>query len=217
MRISELAATTGVPVATIKYYLREGLLPPGRKVAERLAEYDESHVRRLALLRILRVVGDVPVEKLRAVIGAPQDAGSVHDMLAVAARVIAPTPSPGGPDRAGFRQVADQLVEQAGWTGVDPAASDRDNLAAVLEAIVSHGTHGADPTLAATYLDFADRLAAWEVGNLDAGRSREEILEEMVVGEVVFGQLFMVLRRLAHEHHSKARFGGDDRGRPAPD
>jgi DNA-binding transcriptional MerR regulator len=207
MRISELAERTGVPVATIKYYLREGLLPPGRKVSERLSEYDESHVRRLGLLRILRVIGDVPVEKLRAIVEASRDAGSVHDMLAVAARVIAPTPSPGGPDRAGFRQAADQLIEQAGWTDVDPAASDRENLAVVLEAIVAHGTHEPDPALAATYLDFADRLAAWEVGNLDAGRSREEILEEMIVGEVVFGQLFMVLRRLAHEHHSKARFG----------
>ena len=29
MRISELAATTGVPVHTLKYYLREGLLMPG--------------------------------------------------------------------------------------------------------------------------------------------------------------------------------------------
>ena len=29
MRIAELSQTTGVPVPTIKYYLREGLLPSG--------------------------------------------------------------------------------------------------------------------------------------------------------------------------------------------
>ena len=29
MRIAELSQTTGVPVPTIKYYLREGLLPAG--------------------------------------------------------------------------------------------------------------------------------------------------------------------------------------------
>lgn len=28
MRIGDLAKTTGVPVATLKFYLREGLLPP---------------------------------------------------------------------------------------------------------------------------------------------------------------------------------------------
>ncbi|UUZ44890.1 MerR family DNA-binding transcriptional regulator [Janibacter limosus] len=30
MKISELAAATDVPVATLKYYLREGLLPAGQ-------------------------------------------------------------------------------------------------------------------------------------------------------------------------------------------
>ena len=29
MRISALAQATGLPVATVKYYLREGLLHPG--------------------------------------------------------------------------------------------------------------------------------------------------------------------------------------------
>ena len=29
MRISELAKESGTPVATIKYYIREGLLPAG--------------------------------------------------------------------------------------------------------------------------------------------------------------------------------------------
>ena len=28
MRLAELCAATGVPSATVKYYLREGLLPP---------------------------------------------------------------------------------------------------------------------------------------------------------------------------------------------
>ena len=32
MRLAELSERSGVPTATIKYYLREGLLPPGRQV-----------------------------------------------------------------------------------------------------------------------------------------------------------------------------------------
>ena len=39
MRISELSARTGVPVATIKYYLREGLLPEGERTAPTQATY----------------------------------------------------------------------------------------------------------------------------------------------------------------------------------
>lgn len=33
MRLSELSTTTGVSVASLKYYLREGLLPPGDVVS----------------------------------------------------------------------------------------------------------------------------------------------------------------------------------------
>ena len=33
MRISELARRSGLPVATVKYYLREGLLPAGEPTA----------------------------------------------------------------------------------------------------------------------------------------------------------------------------------------
>ena len=33
MRLAELCAATGVPPATVKYYLREGLLPVGERVS----------------------------------------------------------------------------------------------------------------------------------------------------------------------------------------
>jgi hypothetical protein len=32
------------------------------------------------------------------------------------------------------------------------------------------------------------------------------LLEQMVTGQVLFGQLLLVLRRLAEEHHSRRRF-----------
>ncbi|WP_181957577.1 MerR family transcriptional regulator [Streptomyces paludis] len=53
MRISELSRLSGVPNATIKYYLREGLLPAGRATGATQAEYDESHLKRLRLIRAL--------------------------------------------------------------------------------------------------------------------------------------------------------------------
>src|ERR1700716_801088 len=45
MRMAELSAESGVPVATIKYYLREGLLPPGERTSRNQARYDDVHVR----------------------------------------------------------------------------------------------------------------------------------------------------------------------------
>lgn len=208
MRISELAEASGVPLATVKYYLREELLHPGRRVSSRMAEYDDSHVRRLHLLRVLREVGDVSVERLRALVRAAEDEGStVHEMFAHAADALAPTPTPAGPERPGTRAVADALIAQAGWTDVRADSVDRENLASVLEVIMRQGTHPPDPAEAVPYLEAADRLARYEIGHLEASRGREGLLEEMVVGQVVFGELLMILRRLAEEHHSKQRFG----------
>src|SRR4051794_30992013 len=60
MRISELSQVSGVPVATIKYYLHEGLLPAGIPTSATSASYDERHVDRLNLIRALVDVGRVP-------------------------------------------------------------------------------------------------------------------------------------------------------------
>ena len=56
MRISDLSEATGVPVATVKYYLRERLLHPGEVVSRTQARYDASHVERLTLVRALTEV-----------------------------------------------------------------------------------------------------------------------------------------------------------------
>ncbi|RAC11977.1 MerR family transcriptional regulator, partial [Burkholderia multivorans] len=53
MRISELSRRSDVPVATIKYYLREGLLPAGERTSATQAVYTDAHVNRLALIRAL--------------------------------------------------------------------------------------------------------------------------------------------------------------------
>ena len=98
MRISELSETSGVPVPTIKFYLREGLLHAGEKITPRLTEYDETHRRRLGLLRILREVGDVPVDRLGLLVATTQSRhSSVHEMLAAASDALAPEPAPPGP------------------------------------------------------------------------------------------------------------------------
>ena len=57
MRLAELSERSGVSTATIKYYLREGLLAPGRQINTTTAEYDEEHLREMR-------VRDVGMERL---------------------------------------------------------------------------------------------------------------------------------------------------------
>ena len=54
MKISELAKTTGVPKQTIHYYIRAGLLPKPRKLGSNSADYDQSYVDRIHLIKELQ-------------------------------------------------------------------------------------------------------------------------------------------------------------------
>jgi DNA-binding transcriptional MerR regulator len=212
VRISELAEATGFPVATIKYYQREGLLPVADKRAARLADYDDRHVRRLQLIKLLREVGNVPIEGLKRLLGVSERTDvAIHDLFSAAAVALAPTPPPPGQLRSATRALADELISSAGWNHVRPDSPDRENLAATLELIATYDTHPRDPAEIEPYLRFADQIANYEIGHLDEAKDRIGLLEEMVVGQVVFGQVLATLRRLAEEHYSLQRFGDDYR------
>ncbi len=211
MRISELAQTTRMPVATIKYYLRERLLPEGQKRTERLTEYDAEHVRRLGLLRLLREVGQVPVAALRRLVQTTQgNAVSIHEMFTAATVALIPTPTA---DMVGppMLRTVDELIASAGWSHVPQEHPDRQNLAALLEQLAAYDTHPRDPAEIAPYLRFADEIARYEIPHLDDAKDRIGLLEEMAVGQIVFGQMLASLRRLAEAHHSYFRFGNDHR------
>ena len=47
LKISELAEEAGVPVATVRHYLREGLLPEGEKTSRNMAYYAPELVAEL--------------------------------------------------------------------------------------------------------------------------------------------------------------------------
>lgn len=213
MRISELSEVTRVPVATIKYYLRKGLLPGGEKLTQRLTEYDERHVRRLGLLRLLREVGQIPVEGLRRLVQATEATEvSVHELFLSAAASLAPAPAaPLGKLQPVTHEMVDDLISAAGWNEVAPDHPDRENLAVLLEQIAAYDTHPRDPSEMTPYLRFADQIARYEIAHLDESKSRLGLLEEMVVGQIVFGEVLATLRRLAEAHHSFGRFGHDHR------
>ncbi|MBR7833828.1 MerR family transcriptional regulator, partial [Actinospica durhamensis] len=73
MRIGELSAASGVPLPTVKYYLREGLLPAGERTARNQADYGPEHLARLRLIRSLVEVGRLSVTDTRRVLAAADD------------------------------------------------------------------------------------------------------------------------------------------------
>jgi DNA-binding transcriptional MerR regulator len=201
MLVSELSERGGVPLATVKYYLREGLLTPGETVGPRRAEYDEGHLRRLRVLRLLREVGGVPVTSLRRVVEALDDEQlPVHDVMTLVADVISAQPDSDDHDPAAL-DLVDEVLRRMGWDGIRAESLDRQRLAGLVSLLKQPGPLGASVEVLAFYAGVADQLARAEIALLDRDTERSTLLEQMVTGSVVYGQVFELLRQLGHEHY----------------
>ena len=195
MRISELAERAGLSLATVKFYLREGLLPPGRPRSATQADYDDTHLARLRLVRALAEVGGLSLasvrEVLRSIESDPRDAatavGAAHEALGPATR----DGDPAEPARA--LAVLDQL----GWT-VWPDSSAVRQLDAALAAAASVGL-AEDPARIRAYGEAALQVATTDVASIPAD-SAEGTAAYVVLGTVLYEPVLLALRRLAQQH-----------------
>jgi len=201
MRIAELSRRSGIPVPTIKYYLREGLLPPGELSSPNQASYGEQHLRRLQLVRALLEVGRLPIASIKEVlreIDCPNP--NVHTAMGRALRAIGPEE----PDSEQRREV-DDLIARQGWH-VAAGAPARKVVAEVIAALRRLG--------ATSMLDRLDDFAqlSGRIGEIDLEvvadqRSPEEMVYSAVVGAILGDRLLAALRRLAQESASAKRYG----------
>lgn len=84
MKIGELAQVTGTDVQTIRYYEREGLLPPPARTSGNYRIYVAEHAQRLAFIRHCRSL-DMALAEVRLLLrfkDAPnEDCGAVDTLL----------------------------------------------------------------------------------------------------------------------------------------
>jgi DNA-binding transcriptional MerR regulator len=209
MRISELSRLSGVSIPTMKFYLREGLLPPGTPTAPNQADYSDDHLRRLRLIRSLTEVGGLTLRQVRSVLEAMDDRRRpLHELLGVAHHALGPPPDeePPAVDVVEAREDVDRFLKDRGWR-VSAEAPARRALAQALATLRLLGRAG-DVAVLEPYARVADRLAATEVGTLAPSGSRAEAVEAAVLGTVLFEAVLVALRRLAQEHHSARKLAG---------
>ncbi|OEJ98327.1 MerR family transcriptional regulator [Streptomyces thermolilacinus SPC6] len=204
---------------TIKYYVREGLLPAGELSSPNQARYDESHVRRLRLVRALMDVGGLSVAAIRDVLDAVEDPGrSVHDLLGAAHGRIAPRED--GPDdaarEAAVRQAA-ALIARRGWR-VDDGYPAARSLADALAAMFRLGHERFAEVSLDPYAEAAERVAEADMAYVAREVVREDLVESTVVGTVLGDAVFTALRRLAQADASARLYdtaAPDDASAPA--
>lgn len=193
MRISELSAATDVPVATIKYYIRAGLLPEGRATAPRQADYTEAHAARLKLIRALVGPGGLSVASAAAVLGQLDDPPeSAHDFLGAAHHALGTQ----DPEQDSHPR-ADALLDELGWE-VDPLDHEaRFRLEKALDGLEDAG-FPVTRELLETYAAAMHSVAAREVQGVPL-ESPAEALRYVVLGTVLIEPVLLALRRLAQQ------------------
>jgi len=221
--MGELSARSGVPIPTIKYYLREELLFPGIVISATRSQYDESHLRRLRLIRALLEIGDLPLAAIGHILTTVDDESvPPHQLLGTLQYALGhSTARPEAePDVIAARDEVAALVERLGWR-VSAGSPARDLLAAALVTLRRLQVQLAAPGLDAYARALAD-LAADEVAGLSAAglsaadtadnAERSAVAEAAVAGMVLNERVIIALRRLAQEDAAARRFGTDGTG-----
>jgi DNA-binding transcriptional MerR regulator len=148
LRMRELERATGVGRETIRYYIREGLLPEPERRGRNVALYPESFVERIRTIKDLQRTRFLPLQVIKAVInsGAAPSAEQTRALMELDGRVFAPTSAgaTGEPARA--------VAERAGVSDSDLLA-----LAAVGVITLERGPDGEEVVTS----DDAEVVAAW--------------------------------------------------------
>lgn len=200
MKISELSQTTQVPVPTIKFYIREGLLPPGERTARNQAEYGASHVERLALIRALREAGALPIETIANVLRAADTAKEDFTIAAIDAlensRQVQVEVSLAQQRDAEQKLLA--LAKRRKWDVRPDDVSLRDAARAAAIAKLSFKAENEERALD-VYANAVDGLADFEIpADWAPAASPNAALRYVVLGTVLFEPFILALRRMAH-------------------
>lgn len=212
MRLAELSERSGVSTATIKYYLREGLLAPGRQVNATTAEYDEEHLRRLRLVRALIQVGRIPVATAKEVLGHVDDESLGRTMrLGAALWALPQPPAPDEDDPAvtAARHEVERLLTEVRWDSVrelgDLSPVHR-SLVTTVATLIRLG-YDWNAEVLVPYARLMRQVAARDLDFLETHESEAEKAEMAVAAAVLFEPVLRALHRLAQEEETARRYG----------
>ncbi|WP_405776772.1 MerR family transcriptional regulator [Streptomyces sp. NBC_00859] len=212
MRLSELSEQSGVPTATIKYYLRERLLPAGHRISATRADYDGSHLRRLRLVRALIQVGGLPVATAREVLSHVDDA-SLSRTIRLGAALWAlphgPDPDDAAPVTAAARSEVDRLLGRLGWTTaqeIGELSPAHRSLVASVATLLRLG-YPCEADYLVQQARLMHQVAVQDLDMMETYPSEKEQVESAVVATVLYEPLLNSLHRLAQEEESARRYG----------
>ena len=179
---------------------REHLLHPGEAVGATRARYDDSHVRRLRLVRALTDVAGLRLDDVRQVLAAIEDTDlSRHEAIGSAHSACRRPPQ----DRTARRKQARvaSLLERHGWELAEQS-THRAALAAALSSLAALGHPPSDDVLD-VYADAAELISEHDLASLRRTGPRRP--SDAVVSTLLLEPVLLTLRRIAQENASRRR------------
>lgn len=215
MRMAELARRSGLTVATIKYYLREQLLHPGRRTGVNQADYDDAHLERLRLIRALSKVAGLPLHTIRAVVeavDAVDDEASVLDAMAVTQDALVGSAGDAADPQATASSLmaAERDLERAigsrGWQCEPGSPAHR----AAVRAVAQLYEEGLTAVLDRLddYAEAADVVGGADLEAVTGAESPEETIRGVVLGSVLRRPVLDALVLLAQQHYARQHTQG---------
>jgi DNA-binding transcriptional MerR regulator len=204
IRIAELSRRSGVPVPTIKFYIREGILPRGEPTAPNQARYGEAHLRRLALIGTLQRAGLSLAVIKRSLHAMDTMRGDSPEFMRIAVGSLQPfvhnaadvdlDPSVEAQASAMLRA----MVEHRGWQ-VDERVPIWREVVRAIAVILITSQRGLSSATLDRYAAAMEGLAASELPDTwNPARSPSDALTYVVQGTLLPEPLILALRRLAH-------------------
>lgn len=219
--VSQLARETHVPVARIKFYLRERLLRPGDPNAEKRAFYSTEHVHRLWLIHTLRQVAGLPVPAIR-VLCQQLDGDGQGDLSRTISQVIdALSPRPRVASAVPARELTRARRELSRWFAAEgmrirPDARALGDLAHAVAGL--RQLFGPEFPVAALkpYLESMRALAEHDFAVIaPLLKDRTSAALAATRGTVLWEPALLLLRRIAHEDVAARKLAPRSRKRAA--
>lgn len=210
MRMAALSKESGVPVPTIKFYLREGLLAPGMRTSPNQSQYDETHVQRLGLIRGLTEIGGLSLAVVAEILRAIDDPEIVvHEVFDVVQRTVTRQITAQHTGVEPHYELVDEVMEQRGWQ--HPQNAEHRLAAATLISIMdrlrlSHTVQTLDAYAAA-----AATIAEADLATLSATLPRDRLVETAAAASILGDALVGTFRRMAQTALVAEQTGGSRR------
>lgn len=178
------------------------------------AHYDEEHLRRLRLVRALVDVGGLSIASVREVLAAIDTRDeSLHNKLGAVQEAIS-QPSAVELDPLAIEDVQAFFARQGETECVDVTESNVTHMLAAALTVARSVGHGQFRDLLDPYLEGLKIIAQADVAYVAKQRSRDDVIEAMVVGTLIGDAVLKAVRRLAHVQVSRDVIG-DGPGDPA--